>query len=89
MKARAEQIVPETERGRKALYRAHHAAHAQHIEPRPNLKTAVAYRVRTKNGTLVLCTIHLDKLRSKEAAVKYTGDTFAVELCDHCHPSKS
>jgi hypothetical protein len=60
-----------------------------HSEPRPNLKTLVAYRVRTKNGTLVLCEPHLDKLRAREAKVKYTGDTFAVNLCDQCHPEQT
>ena len=60
-----------------------------HSEPRPNLKTPVAYRVQTKNGTLVLCEPHLDKLRAREAKVKYTGDTFAANLCDQCHPERT
>ena len=62
---------------------------ARHIEPRPNLKTRVAYRVRAENGTLVLCEPHLDKLRAREAKVKYTGDTFAANLCDQCHPERT
>lgn len=64
----------------------------RHIEPRKNLKTRVAYRVQVpgkRGGTLVLCEKHLDKLRAKTAGVKYTGDTFSVKLCDHCHPEAS
>lgn len=55
-----------------------------HTEPRRTLHSRVAYRVRTKNGTLVLCEKHLDQLRAHEGGVRYTGDTFAVSLCDHC-----
>lgn len=66
----------------------------RHVEPRKNLRTRVAYRVRIpgKRGrfsTLVLCERHLDALRAKTAGVTYTGDTFAVKLCDHCHPEAS
>jgi len=48
---------------------------------------ARSYRCRTANGTLVLCDRHLDKLREREAA-PLTGESFAVELCDHCLEAK-
>jgi hypothetical protein len=44
---------------------------------------ARAYRVKTANGTLVLCDRHLDFLRARETAA-LTGESFPVELCDHC-----
>jgi hypothetical protein len=47
----------------------------------------LAYRVRTKNGTLVLCDEHLENLRRHEAA-PLTGETFAAELCDVCLPEE-
>lgn len=43
-----------------------------------------AYRVKTTNGTLVLCPRHLDLLRAGEQAA-FTGEQFAPELCDHCN----
>jgi len=48
----------------------------------------LAYRVRLSNGgTLVLCDRHLDALRARVTTpVRYTGQTFSIELCDHCKP---
>lgn len=60
--------------------------------PRRTLRAPVAYRVRLANGgTLVLCQQHVDLLRLREEprAVRFTGATFAVELCDHCHPERT
>lgn len=50
-----------------------------------------AYRVRTSRGTLVLCYAHVEKLRrdTEPEAVKFTGEKFVVELCDHCHPENT
>ena len=42
-----------------------------------------AYRVRTANGSLVLCDRHVDLLRAREPAA-LTGETLDVGLCDHC-----
>ena len=45
--------------------------------------TPVAYRVKTHNGTAVLCDGHLDLLRERESAT-LTGETFDIRLCDEC-----
>lgn len=44
-----------------------------------------AYRVRTKNGTSVLCDEHLEALR-KRMTVTLTGESFDKDLCDECNP---
>jgi hypothetical protein len=46
-------------------------------------KEKVAYRVQTRNGTLVLCDVCLEALRKVETAV-LTGKIFGLLLCDGC-----
>ena len=43
----------------------------------------LAYRVRTRNGSLVLCDRHLDLLRETETAT-LTGEHFPAKRCDQC-----
>lgn len=64
---------------------------AVNVAPRCTRRTPVAYRVTLGNGSLVLCDQHLELLRitRPQEYVRLTGETFAVKLCDHCHPENS
>ncbi len=54
-----------------------------------NLFVPLAYRVTTANGNSVLCDIHVEELKAELSNVKYTGETFAAELCDRCNPEST